>query len=63
MNNEFRDEARRLAKLSARDRKAALAVHWRIADDATLSNVTREHARRVAESLDAELRRIKRKKL
>lgn len=61
--DEFRDEAERLAQLSPRDRKEALAVHWRIADDATLSDVTREHARLVAESLEKELARIKREKL
>ena len=61
MNDEFREEAKRLAQLSARERKEALAVHWRIVEDATLSDVTREHARRVAESLEAELARLKRK--
>jgi hypothetical protein len=63
MNNEFRDEAKRLAKLAARERKEALDVHWRIADDATLSDVAREYARRVAEALEKELARLKRKKL
>ena len=62
MNNEFRDEAKRLSKLSARERKEALAVHWRIAADAALSDVTREHARRVAEYLEAELARVKRRR-
>jgi hypothetical protein len=58
-NDEFRKEAQRLAKLPARHRKEALAVHWRIAEDTTLSDVTREHARRVAETLEKELARIK----
>jgi hypothetical protein len=63
VKNEFRDEAERLAKLSARERKEALAVHWRIAEDASLSQSTRDYARHVAESLDAELRRLKQKNL
>ena len=37
MPDLFRQEARRLAKLPARDRKEALAVHRRIADDTRLS--------------------------
>ena len=49
----FRTEAERLAKLSGRERKEALAVHWRIADDADLSQTTRDHARLVAETLEA----------
>lgn len=48
----FKQEAERLAKLSARDRKAALDVHRRIADDARLSDTTREHARHAVESLE-----------
>ena len=49
----FRQEAERLAKLSARERKAALAVHRRIADDPKLSQTTRDHARHVADTLEA----------
>ena len=55
-NDLFRVEAERLAKLSARERKEALAVHWRIADDAKLSQVTRDYARHVAETLEASSR-------
>jgi hypothetical protein len=54
----FRVEAERLAKLSARDRKEALAVHRRIADDARLSQTTRDHARLVAETLEALVKEI-----
>lgn len=61
-HSEFREEAERLAKLSARERTDALAVHWRIAADDTLSDATRNHARLVAESLEKNLARIKRKK-
>jgi hypothetical protein len=56
MNNHerelFRQEAKRLAELPARQRKEALAVHGRIADDARLSQVTRDHARYVADTLE-----------
>ena len=62
VQRQYRDEAKRLAKLTARERKEALAVHWRIADDITLSPSTREYARRLAKSLEKELARIKRKK-
>jgi hypothetical protein len=49
----FRDEAKRLAGLSARERKAALDVHRRIADDTRLSSATREHARSVLDTLES----------
>ena len=49
----FRQEAERLAKLSVRERKAAQAVHQRVADDVRLSPTTRDHARSVAETLEA----------
>jgi uncharacterized tellurite resistance protein B-like protein len=49
----FRQEADRLAKLPARQRKAELAVHWQIANNSNLSKVTRDYARRVAEVLEA----------
>lgn len=55
----FRVEAERLAELSARDRKEALAVHQRIADDARLSETTRDHARHVAETLEALVKDIR----
>jgi hypothetical protein len=61
VQQQYRQEAERLSKLPARQRKEAMAVHWRIADDTTLSAVTREYARRVAEALEKELARIKRK--
>lgn len=48
----FRDEAERLAKLPARDRKAEIAVHRRIAEDTRLSVATRNHARTVADTLE-----------
>jgi hypothetical protein len=56
MNNRqhdlFRQEARRLAQLPAREREEALAVHRRIADDARLSEATRDYARYVTETLE-----------
>ena len=54
----FKEEARRLAQLPARQRKEALAVHWRIAEDARLSKATRDHARFVAQTLEALIERI-----
>ena len=57
----LRDEAERLAKLSARNRKAALDVHRRIADDPRLSDTTRDHARTVAETLEKLIDRIREK--
>jgi hypothetical protein len=48
----FIQEAHRLAWLPARQRKEALAVHWRIAEDARLSRATRDHARYVAQTLE-----------
>jgi hypothetical protein len=62
-DSEIVAEAARLASLTARQRKEALAVHWRIAEDATLSVKTREYARRVAEALINEQARLKRRKL
>lgn len=57
----FRAEAERLAKLPARERKAELAVHWRIAEDAKLLKVTRDYARHVAETLETLIREIRKK--
>ncbi len=54
----FRVEAERLANLSARERKAALAVHWRIADDTELSDITRNYARNLAEKLESLVKEI-----
>ena len=48
----FQVEAERLAKLPARKRNAELDVHRRIADDNSLSQVTRDYARHVAETLE-----------
>lgn len=58
----FQQEAARLAKLPARDRKAALEVHRRIADDPRLTDVTRNHARTVAETLERLIHGIMRKR-
>jgi hypothetical protein len=57
----FRDEARRLAKLPACERREALAVHRRIADDTRLSQVTRDYARHVADTLETLVERIRKK--
>ena len=54
----FEQEARRLAELPACGRKEALAVHRRIAEDARLSQATRDHARRVADTLEKLVARI-----
>lgn len=51
-DSQFRQEAERLAKLSAHERKKALAVHWHIADDGQLFQATRDYARNVAETLE-----------
>ena len=59
IGSDFRQEAKRLAQLPARERKEALAVHSRIADDASLSKVTRDYARWVAQTLSKELARLK----
>lgn len=58
----LKQEAKRLAALSARDRKAALDVHRRIADDPKLSDVTRQHARTVLEALETLIERIQNRK-
>jgi predicted secreted Zn-dependent protease len=60
-DKETRAEAARLANLPARERTEALAVHWRIANDPTLSKVTRDYARRLAETLESELARLRQK--
>jgi hypothetical protein len=57
----FRQEAHRLAKLPARERKEALDVHRRIADDTRLSEATRIHARYVADTLEKMIARIRKK--
>jgi hypothetical protein len=54
----FIQEARRLAQLPARQRKEALAVHWRIAEDASLSTATRDHARNVAQTLETLIEKL-----
>ena len=58
----FRQEARRLSQLPARQRKVALAVHWNIAEDARLAQATRDHARFVAETLEGMVEKILAKK-
>jgi hypothetical protein len=55
----FRQEAERLARLPARQRKEALDVHRRIADDPRLSEATRNHARYVADTLEHLVARIR----
>jgi hypothetical protein len=60
--NDFRQEAHRLAQLPARQRKEALAVHRRVAEDPRLSNTTRDYARDVADTLERHLRRLTRAK-
>lgn len=52
-------EARRLAALPAGERAAALEVHRRIADDPRLSPATRDHARRVADTLESLVERMR----
>lgn len=60
MNDElFRTEGERLAKMKARDREQALAVHWRIANDSQLARTTRDYARQVAETLEAIIKDIR----
>ena len=54
----FHQEARRLAQLPACDRKEALAVHRRIANDPRLSGATRDYARHVAETLEKLIDRL-----
>jgi hypothetical protein len=48
----FQQEARRLADLPSRQRKEALDVHRRIAEDTRLSEATRDHAGHVADTLE-----------
>jgi hypothetical protein len=53
-----RQEAKRLAKLSARQRKEALAVHRDIAANERLSKSTRDYARRLAETLETLVKQL-----
>lgn len=61
-NRQQRDqldqEARRLAELTVRERKAALDVHRSIAGDPRLSRATRDYARQVVETLEKLVARI-----
>ena len=57
----FLVEARRLAQLPARQRKEALDVHRRIAEDARLSQASRDHARSVLDTLEKLIARIRKK--
>jgi hypothetical protein len=54
----FQIEAERLSKLPARQRKDALAVHRRIADENRLAQVTRDYARYVTETLELLIQEI-----
>jgi hypothetical protein len=56
-----REEAKRLAELPARERKAALSVHWNIANNASLSETTRDYARRLAETLESLIKHIQKR--
>jgi hypothetical protein len=58
----FQQEAARLAQLPARQRKEALDVHRRIAEDTRLSETTRAHARFVADTLEKLIAKIRKKK-
>jgi len=58
----FHAEAERLAGLPARQRKEALDVHRRIADDPQLSEATREHARTVTDALEKLIAEIRTKR-
>jgi hypothetical protein len=58
----FKEEARRLSQLPARQRKEALSVHWGIAADTQLSEATRDHARFVAQTLERMIEKILTKK-
>jgi hypothetical protein len=58
----FRQEARRLAALPARQRKEALAVHRNIADDTRLSQTTRTYAQHVFQTLEKLISRIRKRK-
>jgi hypothetical protein len=57
-NRQQPDLFQRLAQLPARERKEALAVHHRVSDDPRLSDVTRAHARHVADTLEKLIERI-----
>ncbi len=57
----FHAEAERLAALPARDRKEALDVHRRIADDPRLSEATRDYARTLADTLEKLIAEIRKK--
>lgn len=61
MVDPIREEAKRLAELPARDREAALDVHRRIANDARLSDATRNHAQTVLAELENLIERLRRK--
>ena len=51
-DQDFLQEAHRLAQLPRRQRKEAIGVHWTIANDDRFSPATRKHARFVAETLE-----------
>jgi hypothetical protein len=58
VNAQEREEAKRLAKLPARQRKEALAVHRDIAANPSLSQTTRDYARKLAETLETLIKQI-----
>ena len=57
-----REEAKRLAKLPARQRKEALAVHWTIANNPHVSQTTRDYARCLAETLETLVKQIRQRR-
>jgi hypothetical protein len=60
--DQVEQEAIRLANLTASERKAALDVHRRIADDPRLSEATRAYARQLADTLEALIARLRKKR-
>jgi hypothetical protein len=49
---EYREEAERLALLPAADQRAIIALHWSVARDAKVSKANRTEARRRAQALE-----------
>jgi len=60
--DQLEQEARRLVQLPASQRKAALDVHRRIAEDRRLSQPTRDHARHVADALETLIARLQKRR-
>ena len=59
---EYREEAERLAELPAADQKEIIALHRSVADDAKVPKRDRDLARERADVLERHLRRLNRKK-